>query len=67
METEEERRVRRENDAATKRLSLAMETNEARKKGMDLIWIEVGLRLEASKNISRNELAHPVMGAILLV
>ena len=32
METEEERRARLENDAATKRLRLAMETDEERKK-----------------------------------
>ena len=32
METEEERRVRLENDAATKQLRLAMEMDERRKK-----------------------------------
>ena len=31
METEEDRRARLENDAVTKRLSLAMEMNEERK------------------------------------
>ena len=35
METEEERRARLENDAATKRLSLAMEMDEERKARLE--------------------------------
>ena len=35
METEEERRARLENDAATKRLRLAMETDEERKARLE--------------------------------
>ena len=35
METEEERRTRLENDAATKRLRLAMETDEERKARLE--------------------------------
>ena len=49
METDEERRGRLENDAATKRLSLAPETDEERRAKkewifyLDLIWIEIGV------------------------
>ena len=35
METEEERRARLENDAATKQLRLAMETDEERKARLE--------------------------------
>ena len=58
VETEEERRVRLENDAATKRLRFAMDMDEERKArpwkqrnksktrigfDLDLIWIEIGV------------------------
>ena len=81
METEDER-ARLENDAATKRLRLVMETEEERKARLVKMVaptqlrlaykqrmkeeIWIGLRLEFSK-ISRNVLARPVMGTIFLV
>ena len=37
METEEERRVRLENDAATKRLRLAMEMDEEKSKTGEMV------------------------------
>ena len=48
MVTEEERKARLEKMAATTQLRLALETEEERraKNGLDLIWIEFGLRLE---------------------
>ena len=39
METEEERRARLENDAATKRLRLAMETEEERKARLEKMYL----------------------------
>ena len=44
METEEERRAR-ENDAATKRLRLAMETDEERKARLEKMVATTQLRL----------------------
>ena len=41
METEEEKRARLENDAATKWLSLAMETDEERKEKMVSITVPI--------------------------
>ena len=66
METDEERKARLEKMVVTTQLRLALETEEERraKKGMDLIWIEIGVQ---KQNISRNELARPVMGTIFLV
>ena len=46
VEMEEERRARLEKMVATTQLRLALETEEerrAKKKGMDLIWIEIGV------------------------
>ena len=45
METEEERRARLENDAATKRLRLVMETEEERKARLVMIVATTQLRL----------------------
>ena len=45
METEEERRARWENDAATKRLRLAMETDEERKARLENMVATTQLRL----------------------
>ena len=48
------------------RLALEAEDERNANNGMDWIWIRFGLRLDFSK-ISRNMLAHPVMGTIFLV
>ena len=53
METEEDRKAKLENDAATKRLRLAVEMEEERKA--------------SNHTGSRNEFTHPVMGTIFLV
>ena len=45
METEEERRARPENDAATKRLRLAMEMDEERKARLEKMVATTQLRL----------------------
>ena len=45
METEEDRRAKLENDAATKRLRLAMETDEERKPRLDRLVATTQLRL----------------------
>ena len=45
METEEERRARLENDAATKRLRLVTETEEERKARLVMIVATTQLRL----------------------
>ena len=45
METEEERRARLENDAATKRLRLPMETDEERKARLEKMVATTQLRL----------------------
>ena len=71
METDEERTARLEKTVTTTQLRLALETEEERraKKGMDLIWIGFGFNLENFQNQknSRNELARPVIGTIILV
>ena len=56
METEEERRVRLENDAATKRLRLVMETEEERKARLEKMVAITQLRLamEAEDERSAN-------------
>ena len=64
MEMDEERKARLENMVATTQLRLALETEEERRAKKK----EFGLRLEFKKqNLSRNKLAHPVMGTIFLV
>ena len=45
METEEERRARVENDAATKRLSLAMDMDKERKASLEKMVATTQLRL----------------------
>ena len=45
METEEERRARLENDAATKRLRLTMEMDEERKSSLEKMVATVQLKL----------------------
>ena len=45
METEEERRARLENDAATKRLRLVMEMEEKRKTSLEKMVATTQLRL----------------------
>ena len=49
METEEERRARLENDAATKRLRLAMEMDEERKARLEKMVATAQLMLNAWK------------------
>ena len=66
MEMDEERNARLEKMIATTQLRLALETERrAKKKGMDLIWIEIGVFKK--QNISKIELARPVMRIIFLV
>ena len=50
METDEERKARLEKMVATTHLRLALETEEERraKNGLNMIWIQFGLRLEFS-------------------
>ena len=63
MEMDEESKARLAKMGATTQLSLARSQRKKEdKKGMDLIWIDIGLF-----KISRNELARPVMGTIFLV
>ena len=45
METEEDRRAKLENDAATKRLRLAMETEEERKTRLEKMVATTQIRL----------------------
>ena len=65
METEEERKARLKKMIATTQLMLALETEEERKgkkrNGFDLNWNF------QKKHFSRNELARPVMGTLVLV
>ena len=49
METEEERRVRLENDAATKRFRLVMETDEERKARLEKMVATAQLKLALIK------------------
>ena len=51
METEEERRARLENDAATKRLRLAMETDEERKARLEKMVATSQLMLALIKGV----------------
>ena len=51
METEEERRARLENDAATKRLRLAMETDEERKARLEKMVATAQLMLALIKGV----------------
>ena len=51
METEEERRARLENDAATKRLRLAMETDEERKLRLEKMVATTQLMLGLIKGV----------------
>ena len=51
METEEERRVRLDNDAATKRLRLAMETDEERKARLEKMVATAQLMLALIKGV----------------
>ena len=51
METEEDRRARLENDAATKRLRLAMETDEERKARLEKMVATAQLTLALIKGI----------------
>ena len=64
IETDVERKARREKMVATTQLRLALETEEERgaKKGMNLFRFDI-----KKKFFSRNELARPVMGTIFLV
>ena len=53
METEEERRARLENDAATKQLRLAMETDEERKARLEKMvaikWLTLAMETDGKK------------------
>ena len=51
METEEERRARLENDAATKWLRLAMETDEERKSRLEKMVATTQLMLALIKGV----------------
>ena len=51
METEEERRARLENDAATKQLRLAMETDEERKARLEKMVATAQLMLALIKDV----------------
>ena len=51
METEEERRTRLENDAATKWLRLAMETDEERKARLEKMVATAQLMLALIKGV----------------
>ena len=51
METEEERRSRLKNDAATKRLRLAMETDEERKARLEKMVATAQLMLALIKGV----------------
>ena len=51
METEEERRARLENDAATKRLRLAMEMDEERKVRLEKMVATAQLMLAPIKGV----------------
>ena len=51
METEEERRTRLENDAATKRLRLAMEMDKERKAGLEKMVTTTQLMLVLIKGV----------------
>ena len=53
METEEERRARLENDAATKRLRLAMEMDEERKARLEKMVATTQLRLAPGRKMSK--------------
>ena len=63
METDKESKARLEKMVATTQLRLARSQRKKEdKKGMDLIWIDIGFF-----KISRNKLGRPVMGTIFLV
>ena len=51
METEEERRTRLEDDAATKRLRLAMETDKERKARLEKMVATAQLMLALTKGV----------------
>ena len=51
METEEERRAKLENDAATKRLRLAMKTDEERKARLEKMVATAQLMLASIKDV----------------
>ena len=51
METEEERRARLENDAATKRLSLIKETDEERKPRLEKMVATAQVMLALTKGV----------------
>ena len=55
MATEEERRARLENDAATKRLRLVMETEEERKARLVKMVATIKLRLALEAEDERSE------------
>ena len=60
METEEDRRAKLENDAATKQLRLAMETDEERKarleKMVSTTLLRLALETEEERRTKKNEL-----------
>ena len=51
VETEEERRARQENVAATKRLSLAMEMDKERKSRLEKMVVTAQLMLALNKGV----------------
>ena len=51
VETEEDRRARPENDAATKRLRLTMETDEERKSSLEKMVATIQLKLALIKGV----------------
>ena len=55
METEEERRARLENDAATKRFRLVMQTEEERKERLVKMVATTQLRLALMKEVQKME------------
>ena len=55
MKTEEDRRARLENDAATKQLRLAMETDEERKARLEKMVATTHLKLSLETEEERRE------------
>ena len=67
METNKKRKARLEKMVATTQLRLALETEEEIRAKMDWIKFVFNLDWDWSFKNSRNELALPVMGTIVLV
>ena len=61
METEEERRVRLENDAATKRLRLAIEMDKERKARLEKMVATTKLMFECVVNVGEVLSLKPIL------